>query len=102
MSSKKLLNELHEEWLSDPNYVAEGMKLDITEEICRIMKEKNMNRSQLAERMQTSCAYITKVLRGNVNMTLLSIAKFAVALEVPVGELLMRITSRRESLVSTQ
>lgn len=98
MSSNKLLNELHEEWLSDPDYVAEGLKLDITEDICRIMKAKNMNRSQLAERMQTSSAYITKVLRGNVNLTLLSIAKFAVALDTPVENLFRLVVKQNEKV----
>ena len=98
MSSKPLLNQYLEDFKNDPELIAEGLKLDITEDICRIMKAKNMNRSQLAERMQTSSAYITKVLRGNVNLTLLSIAKFAIALDTPVEDLFRLVVKQNKKV----
>ncbi|MGH1363294.1 MAG: hypothetical protein ACRBF0_07045 [Calditrichia bacterium] len=98
MSLKKSLNRLDKELQFDPEYLAEGMAMDITESICQIMDQKGLNRTALATRMQTSNAYITKVLRGNANMTLLSIAKFAVALEEPVERILFGLKLQKESV----
>ena len=45
------------------------------------MKELGLNQSELARRMNASRPYVIKVLRGDVNITLGSAARFAQALQ---------------------
>jgi len=66
------------------DYWAESAILDFTEEISRLMEEKQVTRAELARRINSSQAYITKVLRGNVNFTLTTMTKLARALGVIV------------------
>lgn len=61
-------------------YWTETTIVDFTEEICRVMKEKNITRRELATRLGTSQPYVTKVLRGNINFTLATMTKLARAL----------------------
>ncbi|WP_414041529.1 helix-turn-helix domain-containing protein [Acidithiobacillus sp. M4-SHS-6] len=42
-------------------------------------EEKNISRSELASRIETSLPYITKVMRGDANFTLETMAKIAMA-----------------------
>ncbi|MDD5091348.1 MAG: helix-turn-helix transcriptional regulator [Candidatus Wallbacteria bacterium] len=72
--------KMMERYEKDPEYIKEGYILEFTEEICRVMEEKKINRRQLAKLMKTSPAYITKILRGNANFTFETVAKFALAL----------------------
>lgn len=53
---------------------------DFTDEIFCLMEEKGINRTELADKIGSSSAYITKVLRGNVNFTLATMTKLARAL----------------------
>jgi len=45
------------------------------------MKDRGLNRTALAEKIGTSPAYITKILRGDTNFTLDSMVRFALALD---------------------
>jgi transcriptional regulator with XRE-family HTH domain len=74
---KEVLNR-HEK---DFDYILEEKKIDITESICKIMQESNITRKQLAEKMETSPASITKFLNGNANFTLKTLIKFSICLE---------------------
>jgi transcriptional regulator with XRE-family HTH domain len=65
-------------------YWTEAAILDFTEDLTRLMKEKGMTRSQLAKKIGSSQAYVTKVLGGNVNFTLASMTKLARALDCVV------------------
>jgi transcriptional regulator with XRE-family HTH domain len=75
---------IFERWLEEdkqkPAYVAEGLILELGEQIVIRMAELGINRAGLARRMGTSPAYITKILRG-ANVSLLTLAKIAIALE---------------------
>ena len=44
------------------------------------MQEQGVSRSELAERLDVSRAYITKVLNGHGNMTLRTLVRLALAL----------------------
>ena len=66
------------------DYWVAGAIFDFTEEVVCLMEEKNITRSELAKKMGTSPAYITKVLRGSTNFTLASMVKLARALELEV------------------
>jgi transcriptional regulator with XRE-family HTH domain len=65
-------------------YQAAGLELEFTEELCRVMEEQRVSRAELARRVGTSPAYITKILRGNTNFTLATMSKLAGALGMEV------------------
>jgi len=71
--------ELRKEFDNDPEYWAEGLKLDFAEEVGRLMEEQNVSRAELARRLGTSPAYVTKILRWTANLTLTSMSKIALA-----------------------
>ena len=50
--------------------------------ILRRMKQLGINQSELAKRMKVSRAYVTKVLRQDVNFSFRTAAKLALALEM--------------------
>lgn len=54
--------------------------LEVVDNICQIMADKNISKKDLAAKMDVSASYISKVLRGNENLSMETIAKFAVAL----------------------
>jgi len=64
---------------SDTYWVEEAI-LDFTEEIARLLNEGNLTRKELAERLGTSKAYVTKILRGSANFTIESMVKIGRAL----------------------
>jgi transcriptional regulator with XRE-family HTH domain len=66
--------------------------VELTEDICRLMEEKKVSRAELARRMGTSRAYVTKLLDGNANFTLATMVKVAMALD---GALHLHISDRR-------
>jgi transcriptional regulator with XRE-family HTH domain len=71
--------EMTKEFDNDPDYWAEGLKLDFAEEVGRLMEEQKVSRAELARRLGTSPAYITKILHWTANLTLTSMSKIALA-----------------------
>lgn len=63
------------------DYWLEGPIVDFTEDICRLMREKKVSKAELARRLGTSRAYVTKLLGGNANFTLSTMVKVAMALD---------------------
>ncbi|MEJ2367974.1 MAG: helix-turn-helix transcriptional regulator [Acidobacteriota bacterium] len=95
MASRKYAKMI-EEAQQSPEYWAEIAIGDFTEELWRLLEEKNMSRAELARRLGTSPAYITKVLRGHANFTLASMAKIAHALDSQVRvRLVPNVTSHK-------
>lgn len=84
MEDKLSFRKLFEEARQHEDYWTEGLAVEFTEEISRLMKEKNVSRSVLAERIGHSPAYVTKVLRGDANLTIASMVKLARALGAEV------------------
>ncbi|MHB1099533.1 MAG: helix-turn-helix domain-containing protein [Burkholderiales bacterium] len=62
------------------SYWVETAKLDFALEFTRHMKEQGVSKSEMAKRLKTSPAYITKLLRGDANLTIESMVKAARAL----------------------
>lgn len=81
MVENNLYRQLLEEFKDDIDFKIAGLITDITEDVCEIMDEKNINRASLATIMETSKAAITKMLNGNTNFTLKRLLKVAIALE---------------------
>ena len=67
---------------------------ELTEDICRLMEAQEVSRSELARRLGTSPAYVTKILRGNANFTLTSLVKLCRALN---AELRVELLPRKSS-----
>ena len=65
----------------NPEYLAELAIVEFTENMAKRMAELGITRSELARRLDTSPAYITKILQGNANFTLKSMVKISQALE---------------------
>ena len=63
-----------------PEYWEEGAILDFTEALYDAMQRQGVTRAELARRLGTSQAYITRVLSGNANFTLKTMTKLAHAL----------------------
>jgi transcriptional regulator with XRE-family HTH domain len=61
-------------------YRAEGASIRFTEDLVARMKASGITRSALAEKINSSPAYVTKILRGDTNFTLDSMVKIANAL----------------------
>lgn len=66
----------------DPEYVAGALALDVIEQALERMERQEISRSQLAERMGVSRAYVTRLFDAPPNLTLQSIARLALALGV--------------------
>ena len=79
---KKSFKQLFEEAQKHEDYWISELIINFTDDLYRAMKKKNIKKSELATKLGTSPAYITKVLRGDVNFTLKTMFRLAKA----VGE----------------
>jgi transcriptional regulator with XRE-family HTH domain len=66
--------------LSDPDYVADLMALQIAHHIASVLVDEGLTQRALAKRLGVSEAYLSRVLSGHPNMTLKTIAKLSLAL----------------------
>lgn len=79
MSTADVL-KLMGEGAESPVYQTEKVILDFTERICEIMENQGTSRSELAARLGRSRAWVTKLLRGDHNMTIATMVSVMVAL----------------------
>jgi transcriptional regulator with XRE-family HTH domain len=63
------------------DYWVQWIVSDFTEELCRRMEALGISRKGLADRIQKSPPYVTKVLRGEQNLTAKSMARLARAVQ---------------------
>jgi len=84
MSSKKrpdIKNDSFERLFADAEatleYWVEGAIIDFTEEMLRFMEENKINRSALAKLLDVKPSYVTKILKGDDELTVQTIAKIA-------------------------
>jgi len=73
--------QMFDEAVASPEAWVDGPIVEFTEDLCRLMKEKNVSRAELAKKIGTSRAYVTKLLGGNANFTLATMVKLAFALD---------------------
>ena len=64
---------------TSPDYWHEGAITEFTLDLERRMEEQDISRAELARRMGTSRAYITRLLGGNANFTLMTMVKLSMA-----------------------
>lgn len=62
------------------DFKLEGLILDITEEMCRAMEEKGIDRAELADELGVSRAFVSKLLNGTPNLTIKTLMKISNAL----------------------
>ncbi|GEM_PF-5536042 len=77
-----------EELANDPEYIAEGLAMDVTDGMLELLAERGLTQSWLAQEMGVSRARVSRILNASPNMTLLTIARIAVALGVKPDVLL--------------
>jgi transcriptional regulator with XRE-family HTH domain len=73
----KTFADLYQEAERHDDYWVARIVHDFTEAVTRRMEERGVSRAELARRLGTSQAYVTKVFRGNVNFTLATLVKLA-------------------------
>lgn len=73
-------NNVLADWFASlPVDVAETIKLEFAVAIDSAIKDANLTRKEVAERLSTSPAWVTKVLRGDINLTIDSMVKLSAA-----------------------
>ena len=58
----------------------EHLVVEITELMCKTMKERNIKRGELAERLDKSKGRVSQILNGETNLTLRTVADVFTAL----------------------
>lgn len=84
--------KMFQEAESQAGYWIDGPITEFIEDLSRLMEEQGVTRAELARRMGTSRAYITKMLGGNANFTLLTMVKLAMVLD---GAVHIHISDKR-------
>ncbi len=75
------LRGLLKEYKYDSDFIYEGLILDISTKLKRLMEKKGVTKKQLAERMDVSPSYVTKIFGGS-NISFKTLAKILAALEI--------------------
>lgn len=89
----KRLQETH-----DLEYELYGVLLEFTEQMAQALIAQDLKRSELAQRLGTSRAWVTKLLDGQENMTLKTMVRVANALDMDLNVMLkQRPTKARSS-----
>jgi transcriptional regulator with XRE-family HTH domain len=79
-TSSKGFSAIFERVEKSEGYQLDALKVELCEQIYSIMEQEGIAKAELARRLQTSRAYITKLLQGSANFTLESLVKVARAL----------------------
>ena len=87
MADHSAANQNHTQWMekyaNDPEFIAEGLALVVTDEALDILSERGLTQSWLAENMGMSRQRVSRIFNATPNLTLLSISRIAAALNVP-------------------
>ncbi|HOC91579.1 MAG TPA: helix-turn-helix transcriptional regulator [bacterium] len=84
MGYKPWFDDYVEEVKDTPSYVASGLIVEITDKFFDRMKELGLTQESLAKKLGFTQPYISKLLNHGANMTIQTLAKIAVALEMDV------------------
>ena len=83
-----MLHKYYLKYEKAPDFIAEGLSIAIIENALRIMQKKGISRADLAREMDVPKSQISRIFNAPPNLTLLSIARIAVALGVEPQALL--------------
>lgn len=81
MNAKDRISKELEEYQNDPAFELEVLLLEVNRQISSLMDDCGVRKSELAQRLGVSRAFVTKVLRGESNITLQTLVRIANALE---------------------
>ena len=76
----RTFSELFQQAEQHDDYWVAGVIVEFTESLVREMERQGITRIELARRLGTSPANVTKILRGKVNFTLATMVRLARAL----------------------
>lgn len=82
------------EFEGDLEFRTEEVIIEFTEKVVAAMRERDMSRVELAQRLGVSKSFVTKLLNGNPNLTIRTMVSLAAALGC---ELLVDIQPRAKS-----
>lgn len=85
MKDETWLYDLLAERENDPDFLAEGLVLEVTEQISARMRELELRPTDLARRLGVSRAFVSQLLNGRPNMTLRTLVCVAHALDQRVS-----------------
>lgn len=96
MSAKEWLTQKSQELEKDVEFLTYKANLDFTEDMLRILNEKGIKHvnKYLAEKLNCSPAYITKLLKGNPNLTIKKMVEIALILDQDLEIKLIPKTSK--------
>jgi len=80
MKKIKKIKNFFKEIKKTDSYIAEQTKLDFVIQIYKLMKEFNITQKELARKLNVSEAYVSKILRGDINFTIETMVKLTRAL----------------------
>ena len=95
MTGHQSFADLWTEVENDDAFWTEKNILDFTSKLFQLMEHRNISKKELAERLGTSQAYITKIFRGNANFTLASMTKLVRSLD---AKLEIQIVPKEENV----
>ena len=58
-------------------YRLEKVLFEVAEQVCKLIESQGVTRSELAQRLAVTPAYITKLLNGNPNLTIKSLLRLS-------------------------
>lgn len=74
-------------------YWAAKATLDFTEDLVRLMEQREISKAALAKRIKSSPAYVTKALRGDTNFTIETMVRLVRAVD---GQLCIHVGRRED------
>lgn len=104
MSNKKMtaaerFAAMGERLKKDGRLQIDAAKVEISEQIFILMEEKGITEAELARRLETSRAYVNKVLQGDTNFTVESLVKIGIALGC---ELKLEFTESKKDVLDAE
>lgn len=91
--NEKSFQDIYAEARERTSYWTADIIYSFTEELARAMEEQHISRSELSRRIRTSPAYVTKIMRGDVNFTVSTMVRLADAVGLGIE---MKITSKEK------
>ncbi|WP_461832838.1 helix-turn-helix domain-containing protein [Desulfothermus sp.] len=80
MKKIKKIKNFFKEIKKTDSYIAEQTKLDFIVQIYKLMQESNITQKEFARKLGVTEAYVSRILRGNINFTIDTMVKLTRAL----------------------
>lgn len=82
----------------DEAFILEGKLLELSEQICIQLEDLNWSKKDLAQKMNVSQAFVTKLLNGKNNYTLKTLVKVAKTINLNINIRFEKEDEQKESL----